>query len=48
MIVGTMLSHVGRCCATSGHHWDTLNRCGMTMLPPDTSGATVAMHWPLM
>ena len=47
-IVGTRLSHVGRYASTSGHHCDTLKRCGMTMLPPDTSGATVAMHWPLM
>jgi hypothetical protein len=46
MIVGTTLSHVGRYRSTSGHHCDTLKRCGMTTLPPDTSGAMVAMHWP--
>ncbi len=48
MIVGTTLIQVGRWRSTSVHHCDALNRCGATMLPPDTSGAHRPMLWPLM
>src|SRR5512143_445428 len=48
MIVGTMLSHVGRWRSTSGHQLLTANRCGVTTLPPETNGVTVAIDWPLM
>ena len=33
MIVGTMLSHVGRCASTSGHHADAHRPTWLNMVP---------------
>ena len=48
MIVGTTLIHVQRCASTCSQKVVTLNRWGITTLPPCTSGATVVTIWPLI
>ena len=48
MMVGTTLNHVHRYSEISSQKFPLLNLCGMTTLPPLTSGVTAVTTSPLI